>query len=193
MEMTGSSDSLAKSFYEFRNSLRSRGIIFSYSGYVTETVLKGIGEALKQKLVLDEADTKTMRNVFAIFVEQMQNIIRYSAEKEPFEDPGDPDAGLRYGVLAVGTENDKFFVTCGNKVRLEDVKALTSRLGDLQKLDKESLRTFYKEKLRGPTEPTSKGAGLGFIEIARRSTEIIDFDFLELDESSAFFCLKAYV
>jgi len=83
MEMTDSSDSLAKSFYDFRNSLRSRGIIFSYSGYVTEPVLKGIGEALKQKLVLDEADTKTMRNVFAIFVEQMQNIIRYSAEKEP--------------------------------------------------------------------------------------------------------------
>ena len=61
----------------------SQGIIFAYSGYVTEPVLSGVGEALKQKLTIDDADTKTLRSVFAVFVEQMQNIIRYSAEKSP--------------------------------------------------------------------------------------------------------------
>ena len=29
---------------------------------------------------IDDMDTKTARSVFAIFVEQMQNMIRYSAE-----------------------------------------------------------------------------------------------------------------
>ena len=65
---------LAKSMYDFRHRLHDQGIILCYSGYVTESVLMGIGGALKNKLVLEAADTTTMRSVFAIFVEQMQNI-----------------------------------------------------------------------------------------------------------------------
>ena len=80
---------LAKELYEFRNVIQAQGIIFCYSGYITEPVLTGIGEALKQKLYLEEADKTTMRNIFAIFVEQMQNVIRYSAEKEPPEETED--------------------------------------------------------------------------------------------------------
>lgn len=193
MKLAEQSGSLAESFFGFRNTLHDQGIIFVYSGYVTEPVLKGIGETLKQKLVLEDADTTTMRNVFAIFVEQMQNIIRYSAEKEPLRDGDDPDLALRYGVLAIGIEDGKFFVTCGNKVHSEDVGSLTTRLAQLQTLGKEDLRSLYKQKLRGPTEPTSKGAGLGFIEIARRSSKIIDFDFTGIDDVHSFFCLKAYV
>ena len=183
---------LASSFYNFREILQEQGIIFCYSGYVTEPILTGIGEALKKKLSFEDADTATVRNVFAIFVEQMQNIIRYSAEKEPPEEV-DPQSELRYGVLAIGSQEGKFFVTCGNRIINEDVTRLSERLAVLQQLDKKGLKDLYKEKLRGPTEETSKGAGLGFIEIARRSSEIIDFDFMELDDRHSFFCLKAYV
>jgi hypothetical protein len=43
-----------------------------------------------------------MRSVFAVFVEQMQNIIRYSAERLP---PGGEDAGtLRYGLLTIAQD-----------------------------------------------------------------------------------------
>ena len=89
---------LASQLMDLRGMLHSQGVIFAYSGYVTEPVLSGVGEALKQKLTIDDADTKTLRSVFAVFVEQMQNIIRYSAEKAqpalaPASDPradGDP-------------------------------------------------------------------------------------------------------
>jgi len=185
---------LAKATYDFRDVLQQQGIIFCYSGYVTEPVLSGIGEALKKKLELDEADKTTMRNIFAIFVEQMQNIVRYSAEREPPDAPDDEDVNeLRYGVVTIGSENGKFFVTCGNKIFRHDVDRLSTRLSDLKAMDAGELKALYKEKLRAPQEATSKGAGLGFIEIARRSSEIIDFDFMDLDDEYAFFCLKAHV
>ena len=72
---------LANDLLNLRTQLRDAGIIFTYCGYVTEQVLAGVGDALKQKLLVEETDTKTARSVFAVFVEQMQNIIRYSAEK----------------------------------------------------------------------------------------------------------------
>lgn len=183
---------LAKSMYEFRNMLHEQDIIFCYSGYVTEPVVTGIGEALKRKLQLEDTDTTTMRNVFGIFIEQMQNVVRYSAELEG-EESDVNKTEIRYGILSIGMDKGKIFVSCGNKIRRDDVERVGSRLTELQNTNKAGLKDMYKKKLREPTEATSKGAGLGFIEIARRASEIIDFDFLELDDDYAFFCLKAYV
>ena len=78
---------LAQELLDFRSAMQQRGIIFAYSGYVTESVLSGVGDAVKQKLAIEDANTKTIRSVFSVFVEQMQNIIRYSAEKVPPDKP----------------------------------------------------------------------------------------------------------
>lgn len=182
---------LAKSFYMIRNNLHEFGIIFAYSGYVTEPILTGLADALKTKLLIDSTDKKTARNVFSIFIEQMQNVIRYSAETSPPDSK--PGTELRYGVMAIGYEREKYFIVCGNKVKQQDVPRLKASLSEIRQLDKDGLRALYNAKLRAPTDPEGKGAGLGFIEIARRSSQVIDFDFLAIDDDLAFFCLKAFV
>lgn len=188
---------LADQLMDLRSKLHSQGVIFAYSGYVTEPVLSGVGEALKQKLTIDDADTKTLRSVFAIFVEQMQNIIRYSAEKAHQESPPATEAGalkeMRYGILTIGREGDDYVVCAGNLVRQEDVERLKERLGRIRNMSKDDLKALYKEQLRADPEQGSKGAGLGLLEIARRATKPIEFDFADFDSNHAFFALKATI
>jgi hypothetical protein len=187
---------LAKDLYRLRDLLRQRRIMFCYSGYVNERVLGGVGEALKQKMVIEEADTKTLRSVFAVFVEQMQNIIRYSAEKEPESadaNRGEPPLEIRYGVIAIGQSDEGFCVEAGNLVMKEDVADLRARLEQIRGADRAGLKALYKEKLKAPQEAASKGAGVGFIEIARRASKPIEFDFMEVDEAYAFFMLRAQI
>ena len=50
-----------------------------------------------------------------------------------------------------------------------------------------------KEQLRAEPEEGSKGAGLGFMEIARRASKPLEFDFTEIDANHAFFALKATI
>ena len=86
---------------------------------MTEPVLTGVGDALKQKLLIDDMDTKTARSVFAVFVEQMQNIIRYSAEKGAListEDHSGVTLELRYGIMTISREASSFIVRAGNLV-----------------------------------------------------------------------------
>jgi hypothetical protein len=188
---------LAGQLMDLRSMLHSQGVIFAYSGYVTEPVLSGVGEALKQKLTIDDADTKTLRSVFAIFVEQMQNIIRYSAEKAHQPMPPASDAGalneIRYGILTIGREGNDYMVCAGNLVRQSDVPRLKERLSRIRNMSKEELKALYKEQLRADPEQGSKGAGLGFMEIARRATQPIDFDFADVDGEYSFFALKATI
>jgi hypothetical protein len=184
---------LAHELFEVRSMLRKQGIIFAYSGYVTEAVLSGVGDAIKQKLLFDDANTKTARSVFAVFVEQMQNMIRYSAETATAGAASSSPNGIRYGVLTIGQENGDYVINAGNLVQLPDVDRLRAKLSRIRNMNKEDLRALYKEQLRGDPEEGSKGAGLGFMEIARRASKPIDFDFVDVDDEHAFFTLKASV
>ncbi|MEM9140405.1 MAG: SiaB family protein kinase [Pseudomonadota bacterium] len=185
---------LATELHGLRTFMRDHGVIFAYSGYVNEQVLSGVGEAVKQKLALEDADVKTTRSVFAVFVEQMQNIIRYSAEK--LGDSTDESIGkeLRYGVLTIGQEEGiGYTVHAGNLIERSDVDRLRGKLSVLQTMSHDELRAEYKAQLKAGPDEFSKGAGIGFIEIARRSSEPLDFDFSDVDEAHAFFALRARV
>ena len=172
--------------------MHAQGIVFGYCGYMTEEVLSGIGTALKQKLYLEKTDKQTAKGLFSIFVEQVQNVIRYSAEGEP-EETESGEKKLRYGVLTVGREGESHFVACGNLVRKSDVERLSKSLKHIKNLDKEGLKALYKQTLKGDTPEGSLGAGVGFIDIARRAEQNFEFDFLDVDEDFSYFCLKAFM
>ncbi len=186
---------LANQVHELRDQLQDHGIVFAYSGYVTENILSGVGDALKKKLAIEDADTKTVRSVFAVFVEQMQNIIRYSAERIPKQNDSNKSdiPELRYGILTIGQEDSGYVVQAGNMIKLSDVARMKRRLSTIRNMNRDELKAAYKEHLRSGPDIHSKGAGIGFIEIARRASAPIDFDFMEVDDKFAFFALKATI
>ncbi len=183
---------LASEVYELRANLRGQGVVFAYSGYVTEGILSGVGDALKQKLVSEDADTKTLRSVFAVFVEQMQNIIRYSVERLPAD--GEAEVlDISYGILTIGNEAGNYVVHAGNLILLNDVDTMRSRLSELRDMSRDELKAAYKDQLRSEAVSVGNSAGIGLIEIARRASRPIEFDFMRIDDKHAFFALKATV
>ncbi len=180
----------AKDILDLREGLMRGGVLFCYCGYVTEEVLSSIGDAIRDKLALENTEQQVSRGLFAVFVEQVQNIIRYSAEKQEgaLEDRA---VDLRHGVLAVGRSDGGYYVSCGNAIANGDVPRLRDGLSHIQGLDRKELKALHKEILKGKTPEGSKGAGVGFIDIARLATRGIEFDFMELDQQLSYFVLKA--
>jgi hypothetical protein len=178
---------LAGEMFDLRRLLHRNGISYCYSGSMTEEILLGIGNAIRKHMQAQEADSQTAKRVFAVFVEQVQNVIRYSAEKIV----DDQDVELSFGILAVGNDDGTIFVSCSNIVDAADVPRLKAALVKIKSLDKDGLKALYKDTLRGETPDGSKGAGVGFIDIARRAPGGIEFDFAPIDDDSSFFTLKA--
>ena len=183
---------LAKDMLPFRKSLSDQGILFCYNGYITEDVLFSIGTTIKQKMASEGTDKKVARGLFSLFVEQMQNVIRYSAEKES----GDYGAGeitLRYGLLVVGAEVNRHFVACSNMIEKKDEERLRTQLTEIQGMDAEGLKALFRKKLKEEVPEGSQGAGVGFIDIARRATQGFEFDFSAVDDAFSYFSIKAYI
>jgi len=101
--------------------------------------------------------------------------------------------GLSSGLLITGYDNGHYYVLCGNKVNNETVELLKDKLVTLRNMDKDELRRYYKEQRKKNTPEDSKGAGLGFIELARKSVKPIEFSFQPIDEHFSFFSLKTYI
>ncbi|WP_038051004.1 SiaB family protein kinase [Thioalkalivibrio sp. ALJ1] len=182
---------IAEEVLDFQQNMSRRGIIFSFTGYISEGILKALGDALRQKIRLESTDTKTVNRVFSVFVEQVQNIIRYSAER--IEHDAEPPIELSSGMITVGSDQGRFFVICGNVIGRKDADTLAVRLRELAGMDSAELRRFYKEKLREPPDEGSKGGSIGLIEIARRASEPIQFDFQHISDAQSYFVLKAYI
>jgi len=57
-------------------------------------------------------------------------------------------------------------------------------------MDKDELKIYYKERRRADREGDSKGAGIGFIEMARKSSQPLEFSFQKIDDKHSFFTIK---
>lgn len=179
---------LAAEYLALNDALAVKGAVFSFKGYLSENILFSLGEALRHKMTQEESDANKIRRLFSVFVEQAQNIIRYSAER--FEDG---EIALSSGIITVGREEGGFFVVCANMIDRRYTPELKERLEEISKMDAQELKAFYRQKLREPVEEDAKGAGIGLIEIARRASAPIAFDFVDVDETHSFFCIKASI
>jgi len=65
-------------------------------------------------------------------------------------------------------------------------------MNEINGLDKQEIKKLYKQKLKQDIAPTSKSAGLGIVDIARKSSPL-EFSLEKLDNLYSFFTLKATV
>lgn len=180
---------------EYYKMLRDNNVSIIYNGPIWADGVEGLGQTLRKRLEIEDLPITISQSVFSVFVEQMQNILHYSAETETFRKG---DSGEEYhvaaGVFIMGEIGDKYFIQCGNKVESRRMEAIRERIEYLNTLDKDGLRKYYKERIRAENDnPESKGAGIGLIEIARRASSKIDYDFTPLEEGFSFFTLYVTV
>lgn len=146
---------------DFHHLLTKRKTFFCYSGPLREGVLTAISESLRTGIKEQDIENKIQRKIFGIFIEQAQNIIRYSVER-PTDDTG-------VGTVALSHKDDGILIESINAVSDESANYLDEQLKLLKSKTAVELKQMYKERLReGPPED-SKGAGLGLIDMARNS------------------------
>lgn len=177
--------------YDFYQNAREKNIIFYYCGPVAHASIEGVAQTLRKNLEYEEAGNMTAQSVFSVFVEQMQNILNYSAERLVNTETVDNE--MRVGVVVIGHEEKGYFILCGNKVHNKDIPKLTQKIESIRHLSKEELKALYKERRRMDPEDDSKGAGLGLIEMARKGSEPIEYSFLPIDQDFSFFTINVVV
>jgi len=179
---------------EYHKMLRENKITLVYSGPLWAEGIGGVAGTLKRRLEFDKLPFEASQEVFSVFVEQMNNMLMYSTEKELFGTNDELHPEAPKGTFILGTKGKAYFIQTGNMMRNEVVESVRNKIDHLNTLNKQELRDFYREQVMNePDNPDSKGAGLGLIEIARRISSKIEYSFTPYDDGYTFFTMYVMI
>lgn len=161
-----------KELIDLYKTISLHRVLVSYQGAVSNEMVMYLGSVIEKKSSL----SSKMKRVFGVFLEMAQNIMRYSEERAVADENNQPTGVGRIMV----TETDTQIVISGsNAVTVEAMKSLQSQIDRLNGLTKDEQKSLFLERRKLPPPAGSVGAGLGLIEIARKSDTQLEYLFLD--------------
>lgn len=189
-----SSKALAEKYGTFFDLAHQHQIIFYYVGYFSQHIVAAMAEAVKLQLEVAEVAGPTRRKLFSSFVEMAQNIVHYSSDS--LTPNSQTEGELRHGSVCIRREEDgSFLLLCANPVEKAIADELRAKLDALRCMTLDEIKQAYRKTLREETPEGSKGAGMGFLTVARDAREPLEFDFEASDDAGgpSVFYLKAAI
>jgi hypothetical protein len=172
---------------------QQRNLIFYHKGYFSHSIVAAMSEVVKLQLEVAGVSASTRRKIFSSFIELSQNIVHYSCDSLP-EEPGQRGA-IREGAMCISSEGEQHLMVCINPIATHAVDKLRETLEPLRNMSIEEIKQAYKLSLRAETPVDSKGAGLGFLTMARDASAPLEFAFYPRhdDPGTTLFCLKTII
>lgn len=173
--------------FNIREEMGKAGIMICFSGPFSHSIIDEIGQAVRNYMHAEDIEKAAILDVFAIYIELAQNVKNYVASRQL----GPEEANAC--IITIARKDGAYTVTSGNCVCRADLDALTASVDEINALEPAGLRKRYKEQLRKGKVDMTPGAGLGLMEIAKRSSAKLAYTLTPMQGDYTFFSLTASV
>lgn len=177
-----------KYIYKMHQMMLKNKIILVYEGEFTQEITKSVLAMAEQNMDSIGEESGIKRKVFNVMVECLQNIVKHS------EDHIEEEIQTNTAIFMIGKRENSYVITSGNPIKKEEVYEMKEKLDQINSLDKAGLKLLYKNIIRSDSDLTKKGgAGLGFVDMARKSGQKLEYGFEDMMNDLSFFSLKTTI
>jgi len=176
-----------KYIYDLHKTMLARNLILVYEGEFTQEITKSVLAMAERNMDSMGEESSIKRKVFNVMVECLQNIVKHADDYNPL------NAKNNTAIFMIGKHENEYIVTSGNPVKHETVEVLRERLEHINSLDKDGLKKLYKDIIKNADLSEKGGAGLGFVDMARKSGQPLQYDFEKMNDTYSFFSLKTTI
>ena len=175
--------------YTFYDTMEKHNIMLSFKGAITSELLSSILTIMESKMDTMDEQPKIKKKVFNVLVECLQNLYHH------IDEAPDAEFGIdsKSAIFMIGKMDDHYSIITGNFIHTEFIDKLKGRLDAINGMSKEELKAHYKEVLNNGQMSDKGGGGLGMIDIARKSGQKLDYNFMRINDKSSFFSLNVKV
>jgi hypothetical protein len=179
-----------ENIYDLYRTMERDNIMLSFKGLVTSDLLTSVLQIMESKMEHIEESPKIRKKVYNVLVECLQNLYHHIDQnevrpREVFETAS--------ALFMISMSHDGYEIKTGNYIPASQVVGLREKLERINAMNKDELKDFYKQVL-SEGEVSEKGtAGLGLIDIARKSGNKLDYEFLPVNTENSFFCLNVKI
>ena len=129
--------------------------------------------------------SKIKKRVYHIMVEGLQNITKHQDTQFTNTD--------KSGFFIIQKKGNTFVITTANLIHDAKKESLSTHIEEINKLNKEEIRKYYKQVLSNGELSEKGGAGLGLIDMARKSGAKLLYEFKKYDSEYSFFYLHTQI
>ncbi len=174
--------------YRFYKSMKEHEITLVYEGEITHQITKAFTSLTESNMAKEEESNTVQKKVFHVMVECLQNISKHA------DDFGTNDYLFSgRGIFMVAKGKDEYTVTTGNAIENDKMQDLKNLLEQVNQLDKDELTELYKKQIKEGRLSEKGGAGLGFIDIKRKTGKNLEYHFLPINDDASFFLLTSTI
>ncbi len=168
-----------ESILNLYDSLIENGIYIVYIGKFNQKITMFFSDLIENEIEKETPDKVTRRRVYHTIVEILQNMQRHTEE-----------LGEGSGLFIIGRMEHIYYIITSNKILKANVERLKQTLDKINGATKEELKKMYKEQLIKGNLSEKGGAGLGLIDIARKTESKYEYLFLPINFELDYFVLK---
>ena len=172
--------------YDLFKRVKSGDFEYIYRGAFTQNLTRKILSLAESNLQRFVDKSSLQNRIYFIMVEGLQNVTRH--QEKSLESNTD-----HAGIFAIQKVGERYVITTGNTIVNTKVDSLKQRLEKVNNLDREELKKLHREILSTGELSEKGGAGLGLIEMARRSGNRLIFDFEYIDLYWSYFYLQTEI
>jgi len=174
--------------FQLFEGMQKDNLGYIYRGLFTQNITDSIISLAENNLESTGESNKVKKRVFSIMVECLQNVTRHQTpDSVEIEDPN------QAGIFVIQNKNQAYQITSGNVVEEEAIPHLQEMLQKINSLEKADLKAYYKQILEDGSISDKGGAGLGLIEMARKSGNKLFFDFKKISDILSYFYLHTAI
>ncbi|NJO92985.1 MAG: hypothetical protein HC831_31510 [Chloroflexia bacterium] len=168
------------------SELLQEDLEYVFRGDFTPEIVAGILDLANEALDQASDTVKIKAKIYFIMGESLQNIARHHSESF-YKSPD------KYSLFAIHRRNFKYYITTGNLIGVDEISVLKQKIDTINKMEHDELRD-YSRSTRSTTGFSEKGgAGLGLIEMAKRSGNKLEYDFRKIDDEHSYFYLNTEI
>ncbi len=178
--------------YSFHKEMLGNNFTLVYEGEITHQITKAFTSLAENKMDSYSEDTNMKKKVFHVMVECLQNLSKHAEDVKILKNKGYAGNGI-FIIGRVGPDNEDYHILTGNVIDNSSVPELEAFLDNINNLDRDGLKELYKKQMLEGTLSEKGGAGLGLIDIARKTGEKLDYSFIKIDEKKSFYTLRTKI
>jgi hypothetical protein len=175
---------MAFDIQEWIASKISQEVIFEFQGEISSKDITLFLDEIEANIT--DTSSKVKKKIYNVLVECLQNLFHHSAI---LPDHLKYKEASKFALCMICRNDVGFHILTSNFVTPKQKGFLTKHLEYINTLDKDQLKSFYKEILDNQEFSEKGGGGLGMIDIARKSGSKLDFTFQPYKEEFDFFNL----
>ena len=172
-------------YFDIDRMMSEHELILAYRDHISEETIQQLLSITELKLVQSVGEKKLRKRVFHILVECLQNVVNHSAEQESEDEVP--------SILLLGRHNNEFFIITGNRIENDQIDKLRQKIDEINSWNHDDMRNIYSKKLDRSEYSAKGGAGLGLIDIYKRSRNKLKYQIEPIDDQISFLSLHVTV